>query len=100
MPYVARKERRLRATVNVKCSCRDLEVCKDYEVVGMSINASPSGMCIYVLAPFEKGTHLNIEGKYNGFIRRNAVVKWCDEIVSEELYKIGLAFDEATSNDY
>jgi hypothetical protein len=93
MSAQSRKERRLRMPVHVTCSCRDPKECIDCDVVGMSINTSTSGMCIYTLARFEKGIHLNVECKYNGFVRKNAIVKWCKEIVDEELYKIGIAFD-------
>ena len=94
MDDVRRKERRLKTEVNVQCSCRRPEECTECKVPGMSINSSTSGMCIYTLASFEKGTHLNVECKYNGFVRKNAVVKWCKEIVDEEIYRIGIAFDE------
>jgi hypothetical protein len=94
MDVIRRKERRHITAVNVQCSCRRPEECTECNVPGMSLNASTSGMCIYTLASFKRGTRLNVECKYNGIVRKNAVVKWCKEIPGEDLYRIGLAFDE------
>ena len=94
MDVIRRKERRHETAVNVQCSCRRPEECTECNVLGMSINMSTSGMCIYTRAYFKKGAHLNVECKYNGLVRKNAVVKWCKEIAGEDLYRVGIAFDE------
>jgi hypothetical protein len=88
-----RKERRFYRPTAVECCCSNPEECKECNIPGITINTSRSGMCVYTVAYFKEGTHLDVECKINGTTIKNARVKWCKELVDKEIYKIGLSTD-------
>jgi hypothetical protein len=88
-----RKEARTAQCIPVTCTCKDPKVCYRCELTGITINKSKSGMCIYTFGPIKQGSPLSVECEFNGIRIKNATVKWCEEVVNNKVYKIGIALD-------
>ncbi len=59
---------------------------------GITIDSSPTGMCIYVYYPLIVGDHLNISQDMYSVPKQSAMACWIQKINSD-VFKVGLKFD-------
>jgi len=66
------------------------EAYKDVKFWGITLNTSPSGLCLYTNHLFEKVFHIKVYSNALWNVPIDAEVIWCKEI-SENLYRTGLS---------